>query len=91
VTGGPPVRGGGGMPQRISTISQPGPGIAYHGGRVVAEHARHRRQIANIAVDHAEERDDGSLVGGDRVKIGLYFFPSEELIEFKISLKERFR
>jgi hypothetical protein len=28
VTGGPPVRGGGGMPQRIKTISRSAPALA---------------------------------------------------------------
>jgi hypothetical protein len=31
VTGGPPVRGGGGMPQRIRTISRSLVGVADHG------------------------------------------------------------
>src|SRR5262245_18777224 len=31
VTGGPPVRGGGGIPQRISTISRPAPALRMTG------------------------------------------------------------
>jgi uncharacterized protein (DUF2235 family) len=34
---------------------------------VVRKHARRRRQVADVAVDHAEKRTNGSLVGGDRV------------------------
>jgi hypothetical protein len=39
--------------------------------RIVGEHAyaRHRRQVADVAIDHAEERADGLLVGGDAVEI----------------------
>jgi hypothetical protein len=33
------------------------------------EHARHRRQVADVAVDDAEQRDDRGLVGGDRVEV----------------------
>jgi len=31
--------------------------------------ARHRRQVADVAIDHAEERGDGGLVGGDAVEV----------------------
>jgi hypothetical protein len=33
------------------------------------EHARHRRQVADILVHHPEEGNDGRLVGGDAVEI----------------------
>ena len=33
------------------------------------KHTRHRRQVADVAVDDAEQRDDGGLVGGDAVEI----------------------
>ena len=36
---------------------------------VVRKHARHRREVADVPVDHAEQRDDGRLVGRDRVEI----------------------
>ena len=69
VTGGPPVRGGGGMPQRIIASSRAAVGVADHRGRIVRKHARHRREVADVAVDDAEQREDGGLVGGDRVEI----------------------
>src|ERR1700741_4722645 len=64
VTGGPPVLGGGGMPQRIVTISVP---ASWRG--VVREHARHWRQVADVAVDDAKESDNRGLVSSDAVKI----------------------
>ena len=30
---------------------------------------RHRRQVADIAIDHTEEGDDRGLVGGDAVEV----------------------
>ena len=33
--------------------------------RVVRKDAGHRRQVADVAVDHAEQRADGLLVCGD--------------------------
>ena len=69
VTGGPPVRGGGGMPQRIMVSSRAGVGVADHRRRIVGKHARHRREVADVAVDDAEQRGDGRLVGGDAVEI----------------------
>jgi len=59
VTGGPLVRGGGGMPQRIVTISMP----------AVGKGARHLLQVADVAVDDPEQRDDRGLVCGDAVEI----------------------
>jgi hypothetical protein len=44
----PPVRGGGGIPQRIS--------------RIVREYAGHQRQVADVLVHHAEQSNDGCLV-----------------------------
>jgi hypothetical protein len=39
-------------------------------GRGVARgNTGHRRKIADVAVDHAEERTDGGLVGGDAVEV----------------------
>jgi len=29
----------------------------------------HRRQVADVAVDNAEQRDDGGLVGRDAVEV----------------------
>src|SRR6476659_8118305 len=39
VTGGPPERGGGGMPHRKVTISVPG--VADHRDRTIRKHAQH--------------------------------------------------
>ena len=33
------------------------------------EYARHRREIADVAVHYAEKYDDGGLVGGDRIEV----------------------
>ena len=43
--------------------------IADHGSRVIGKHARHRLKVADIAIDHAEQRDDRGLVRGDAVQI----------------------
>jgi hypothetical protein len=42
-------------------------GVADHGRRVIRKDTWHRRQIADIPVDDPEKRDDGGLVGGDRI------------------------
>ena len=44
----------------------------FHGARRVAadcDGKAPRREVADVPVDHAEQRDNGSLVGGDRVEI----------------------
>jgi hypothetical protein len=33
------------------------------------KHTRHWREVADVAVDDAEGRDDGGLVGGDTVEV----------------------
>jgi hypothetical protein len=43
--------------------------VADDGRGIVRKHARNRRKIADIAIDDAEQRDDGGLVGGDAVEI----------------------
>jgi hypothetical protein len=43
--------------------------VAHDRRLVVRKHPRQRRQIADISVDHAKQRDDGGLVGRDRVEI----------------------
>ena len=40
-----------------------------HRGRIIRKHAGHRRQIADVSVDDPEQRDDGGLIGGDRVEV----------------------
>jgi len=37
-------------------------GVAESLGRDTRKDARHRRQVADVAIDHAEKGDDGSLV-----------------------------
>jgi hypothetical protein len=37
--------------------------------RKIGKHAGHRRQVADIAVQHAEGRNDGRLVGRNRIEI----------------------
>lgn len=40
--------------------------IAHHRSRIVGEHAGHRREVADVAIDDAEQPSDGRLVRGDR-------------------------
>ena len=46
-----------------------GPGIAHDRRGIVRKDAGHRRQVANVAVDDAEEGGNGGLVRGDRIEI----------------------
>jgi hypothetical protein len=41
--------------------------IADHQGRIDGKHAGHRREVADIAVDDTEQRDDRRLVRRDAV------------------------
>src|SRR4051812_23024671 len=66
VTGAPPNEGGGGIPHRIIVSSLPPSVLRITGA---GEDARHRRQVADVAVDNPEQRDDGGLVSGDRIKV----------------------
>src|SRR5437879_917679 len=43
--------------------------VAHDRGRIVRENARHRRQVADVAVHDAKERADRFLVGGDAVQV----------------------
>ena len=47
----------------------PGVDVADHGRGIIRKHTRHGRQIADISVDYAEERDDRGLVRGDAVEV----------------------
>lgn len=38
-------------------------GVADHGRGIVGKNARHRREVADVPIDNAEQRDDGGLVG----------------------------
>ena len=44
-------------------------GVANDRSRIVRKHAGHRRQIADVAVDHSEQRNDGGLIGRYRIEI----------------------
>ena len=69
VTGGPPVRGGGGIPTAsASSRSQP-PSCGSGGLDSQGIRPSHGPQIANVAIDHAEEGEDGGSVGGDAVEV----------------------
>ena len=57
------------MPQRICVISVPVLVVADHRRGIVREDAGHGREVAEIAVDDAEWRDDRGLVSGDAVEI----------------------
>jgi hypothetical protein len=37
-------------------------GLGSHRSRTIWKHARHRREVADIAIDDAEQRDDRGLV-----------------------------
>jgi hypothetical protein len=63
VTGGPPVRGGGGMPQRIVTISVPASALRMTGAGWSG------KTPGDVAVDDPGQRDECSLVSGDAVKV----------------------
>ena len=43
--------------------------VAYHGRGVVWKYPGHWREVSNVAVDHAEQRGDGGLVGSDRIEV----------------------
>jgi hypothetical protein len=58
--GHPPSRGG-----ELATFCAG----AHDRSRVIRKHARHRRKITDVSVHDSEQRDDGRLVGGDRVEI----------------------
>ena len=54
------VRGGGGMPQRsASGLLAFGARVANDLGRVIGKHARHWREVADVAVHHAKQRPNG--------------------------------
>jgi hypothetical protein len=42
-------------------------GVAHHRRGLVGKHAGHRRQVADIAIDNAEQRDDGGLAACTRL------------------------
>jgi 2-phospho-L-lactate guanylyltransferase (CobY/MobA/RfbA family) len=58
--GDPPSRG-----SKLSSVGS----VAHDRSLVVRKHARHRSQIADVSVDDAKQRDNGGLVGGDRIEI----------------------
>ncbi|MGY4294027.1 sugar lactone lactonase YvrE [Bradyrhizobium sp. i1.4.4] len=55
------------MPHRIMLNSRPLSVLRTTGRRIIREHAGHRREIADIAVDDAEQRSNGGLIGRDAV------------------------
>ena len=52
------MRWGGGISGASASSRSRLPCCAYHGRRIVGEDAGHGLQIADVAVDHAEERED---------------------------------
>ena len=46
-----------------------GAGVAHHRCGVIGENAGHRRQVADVAVDDAEQGGDCGPVGRDRIEI----------------------
>jgi len=64
-----------GMPPPHHRQLATGVGVADDRCGIIREDTGHRRQVADIAVDHAEQRDDGGLVGGDAVEIAHFSAP----------------
>jgi hypothetical protein len=62
-----------------------------HRSRIVRKHAGHRRKIADVAIDHAKQRDDRGLVGGDAVEVAHARKQTElgpaKLLEQKLNLR----
>ena len=48
--------------------------VADHGSRIIWKNSRHRLEVADIAIDHAEQRDDRSLASGYTVEIAHWTF-----------------
>ena len=71
VTGKPPARGGGGIPQRIMISSRSPAPLRTTGRRIVRKDPWHRRQITDVPVDHPEQGDDRGLVRGDRIALAI--------------------
>jgi len=69
VTGGPPIFGGGGHVPAHCCQFATSVGVANDRCRIVRKHAGHRRQIADVAVDHSEQPNDGGLIGRYRIEI----------------------
>jgi hypothetical protein len=44
-------------------------GVADHGSRVIRKYTRHRRKVAYVAIDHAEEGNYRGLVCSDRIEV----------------------
>ena len=44
-------------------------GVTHDRSFVTRKHTGHRRQVADMAVDDPEQRDDGGLIGVDRVEV----------------------
>jgi hypothetical protein len=64
---------GGGTPHRIMLNSRLVSVLRIHRSRIIRKDAGHRREVAHVTVDHAEEGADGFLVGGDAVEVALRF------------------
>ena len=44
-------------------------GLGSHRSRIIGKDSRHWREIADVAIDDAEQRDDRGLVRGDAVEV----------------------
>ena len=49
----------------LTTVSS----VAEDRRGTIRKHARHRREVANVAIDEAEQRGDGRLVRRDAVEV----------------------
>ena len=58
--------------------------FADHRSRIIREHARHRREVADIAIDDAEQRDDRRLVRRDAVEVRFVDYRFLKSISFRM-------
>ena len=61
-----------------------GVGVADDRGRIVRKHAQHRREVAEIAVDDAKQRDDRRLVRRDAVEVRFVDYRFLKSISFRM-------
>lgn len=61
----------GNQPLNRVSFRSPLPVLRIAGRWVVGEDAGHRLRVTDVAIDHAEEREDGGLAGGDAIESGI--------------------
>ena len=60
---------------------------------IIREDAGHGLQVAHVAVDYAEDRHDGGLVGGDAVEVAYGRTPAADVfdLDYPFFLSRRLR